>query len=233
MYKNLSRQSHCQWRGQTWYPHKPDGVMALPRLALLLLLLCAAQQLLLTAGAAARDRGRGKGRGGRRRGKEAATRGKFVNREKAECTWAVSGEGAAAEAAAGSRLLRVQCRQGEADFWCEFSGLPSACAKYRSDAGSYWKQIARALKKQRGLCAAKAALLKTKVCRAGPRAAHLGLSRSSLLPGLGLGRYIISVSAGYGPVEKSDAGHHTVVTKVDIVDCYHVRMQNTAIVLET
>lgn len=110
-----------------------------------------------------------------RRGKGSAPKqGSFSSKDKAQCKWALRGEEEA------DRNLRVECKKGPNDYWCEFTGKPSACAKYLRDAKTYWKQITRALKKQKAVCSEPSAVLKSSLCRS-TRAANLKMTASNLL----------------------------------------------------
>ncbi|NXG90362.1 FGFP1 protein, partial [Stercorarius parasiticus] len=108
---------------------------------------------------------------------KASPKGKFKTKENAECTWAVTDMNAA--------TLHVECKHGDSKFWCEFSGDPSTCPQYAANQKSYWKQVSRSLKKQKEICQDPKSVLKSKVCRKGPRNAHFKLTRSSLLTSVG------------------------------------------------
>ncbi|NXS58176.1 FGFP1 protein, partial [Brachypteracias leptosomus] len=125
-------------------------------------------------------------KGRKSKGGKSSPKGKFKTKENAECTWAVTDMNAA--------TVHVECKHGDSEFWCEFSGDPSTCAQYRANQKSYWKQVSRSLKKQKEICQDPKSVLKSKVCRKGPRSAHLRLTYSSLL-----------ISAGPA---KTDAIHH-------------------------
>ncbi|NXU58586.1 FGFP1 protein, partial [Turnix velox] len=104
---------------------------------------------------------------------KASPKGKFKTEESAECTWAVTDMNAA--------IVHVECRHGDSQFSCEFSGEPSTCPQYAANQKSYWKQVSRSLKKQKQICQDPKSIIKSKVCRKGPRTAHLKLTHSSLL----------------------------------------------------
>ncbi|KAM9295271.1 fibroblast growth factor-binding protein 1 [Morus bassanus] len=116
-------------------------------------------------------------KGQKLKGGKASPKGKFKTKENAECTWAVNDMNAA--------TVRVECKRGDSKFWCEFSGDPSTCPQYAANQKSYWKQISRSLKKQKQICQDPKSVLKSKVCRKGPRGAHLKLTHSSLLTSVG------------------------------------------------
>ncbi|XP_009580797.1 PREDICTED: fibroblast growth factor-binding protein 1 [Fulmarus glacialis] len=116
-------------------------------------------------------------RGRKTKGGRASPKGKFKTKENAECTWVVTDMNAT--------TVHVECKHGDSEFWCEFSGDPSTCPQYASNQKSYWKQVSRSLKKQKQICQDPKSVLKSKVCRKGPRSAHLKLTRSSLLTSVG------------------------------------------------
>ncbi|KAM5193751.1 fibroblast growth factor-binding protein 1 [Mantella aurantiaca] len=99
------------------------------------------------------------------KGGKGSLQGKFVSKEKADCVWAVSGTETVA--------LYVECTKGDARISCTFGGNPSACPKYATNGQSYWKQITRALRKQKNICQDQKAVLKSKECKKGPTEAHL------------------------------------------------------------
>ncbi|NWS70120.1 FGFP1 protein, partial [Crotophaga sulcirostris] len=112
-------------------------------------------------------------KGRKLKGGKASPKGKFKTKENVECTWAVTDMNAA--------TLHIECKHGDSKFWCEFSGDPSTCSHYATNQKSYWKQVSRSLKKQKNICQDPKSVLKSKVCRKGPRSAHLRLTHSSLL----------------------------------------------------
>uniref|UniRef100_A0A8C3QW01 Fibroblast growth factor binding protein 1 n=1 Tax=Cyanoderma ruficeps TaxID=181631 RepID=A0A8C3QW01_9PASS len=111
------------------------------------------------------------------KGGKSSPKGKFETKENAECTWSVMDK--------NSVTLHVQCKNGDSEFWCEFSGDPSSCAQYAVNQKSYWKQVSRSLKKQKQICQDPKSVLKSKLCRKGPQSAHLRLTQSSLLTAVG------------------------------------------------
>ncbi|KAM9329698.1 fibroblast growth factor-binding protein 1 [Gastrophryne carolinensis] len=98
------------------------------------------------------------------KGGKGSLQGKFVSKEKADCAWSVSGMGTLA--------LNVNCTTGDSRFFCTFKGNPTACPKYAKNEKSYWKQISRALRKQKNICQDQNAVLKSKECKKGPPEAH-------------------------------------------------------------
>ncbi|KFQ22259.1 Fibroblast growth factor-binding protein 1, partial [Merops nubicus] len=119
-------------------------------------------------------------KGRKPKGGKSSLKGKFKTKEDAECTWAVTDTNAA--------TVHIECKHGDSEFWCDFSGDPSTCAQYAANQRSYWKQVSRSLKKQKQICQDPRSVLKSKVCRKGPRSAHLTLTRSSLLTSVGSGK---------------------------------------------
>ncbi|XP_040028715.2 fibroblast growth factor-binding protein 1 isoform X1 [Gasterosteus aculeatus] len=89
-------------------------------------------------------------------------KGKMVVKDKSECTWAATGE--------DTFVLGVSCRKRGRSFGCEYVARPAACPQYASNVDLYWKQIARALRKQRSACGA--ARVTAGVCRRAPADAH-------------------------------------------------------------
>ncbi|OCT99369.1 fibroblast growth factor-binding protein 1 [Xenopus laevis] len=111
------------------------------------------------------DVGSPQGKGGRSKGGKGSLQGKFVSKENTSCTWAVT--------EAQSVTLKIDCKKEGSSFSCTFGGNPSSCPKYSGNEKSYWKQIARALKKQKKICQDPKAVLKSKECKKGPQEAHL------------------------------------------------------------
>nr|DBA29299.1 TPA: hypothetical protein GDO54_009537 [Pyxicephalus adspersus] len=109
------------------------------------------------------DKEEGKGKGSK--GGKGSLQGKFVSKEKADCVWSVSGTETVA--------LKIDCTKGNTKISCTFGGNPSACQKYAENEKSYWKQITRALRKQKNICQDQKAVLKSKECKKGPPEAHL------------------------------------------------------------
>ncbi|XP_053314282.1 fibroblast growth factor-binding protein 1 [Spea bombifrons] len=107
------------------------------------------------------------------KGQKGSLQGKFVSKEKADCIWSVTGT--------ETVHLNVQCTKGESTFSCTFAGNPSSCPKYAENQKSYWKQIARALRKQKNICQDPKAVLKSKDCKKGPQEAHMRYIISSMI----------------------------------------------------
>ncbi|NXR07400.1 FGFP1 protein, partial [Semnornis frantzii] len=116
-------------------------------------------------------------KGRKSKGGKSSPKGKFKNKENAECTWAVTNTNTA--------TVHVECKHHDSEFWCDFSGDPSTCAHYAGNQKSFWKQVLRSLKKQKQICRDPKSVLKSKVCKKGPASAHLKLTRSSLLTAAG------------------------------------------------
>uniref|UniRef100_A0A8C5LLA1 Fibroblast growth factor binding protein 1 n=1 Tax=Leptobrachium leishanense TaxID=445787 RepID=A0A8C5LLA1_9ANUR len=104
-------------------------------------------------------------KGSRPKGGNSSLQGKFVSKDKAECVWSVTGT--------ETVTLNVQCSKGETQLSCSFGGSPSTCPQYRENQKNYWKQITRALRKQKNICMDTKAVLKSKECKKGLKEAHL------------------------------------------------------------
>lgn len=124
-----------------------------------------------------KESNQGNEKGQKSKGGKSSPKGKFETKENAECTWSVTDTNAV--------TVHVQCKNGDSEFWCEFSGDPSSCAQYAANQKSYWKQVSRSLKKQKQICQDPKSVLKSKLCRKGPQSAHLRLTHSSLLTAVG------------------------------------------------
>ncbi|XP_033891533.1 fibroblast growth factor-binding protein 1-like [Acipenser ruthenus] len=105
------------------------------------------------------------------RGQKSSMQGKFTTKDKAQCTWAVA-EG-------DTFSLRMNCNKGEESYSCEYVGRPSACTQYASNSKSYWKQISRALKKQKNPCQHEASVVKAGMCKNAPKDSHFKLNTLS------------------------------------------------------
>nr|XP_023655187.1 fibroblast growth factor-binding protein 1 [Paramormyrops kingsleyae] len=111
---------------------------------------------------------RGSDKGQKTRGGKEAFKGKFSTKDKKQCTWAANGE--------DKFTLGVTCKKGEESFNCEYTATPARCPQYASNVKMYWKQIARALKKQKTLCQDANAIIKTGVCKKAAKDAHFRLN---------------------------------------------------------
>ncbi|XP_066489091.1 fibroblast growth factor-binding protein 1 [Tiliqua scincoides] len=107
------------------------------------------------------------GKGQKTRGQKTSLKGKFISKEKSECTWALS--------EAETATLKIDCKKGESSFSCEFTGNPSTCPQYAGNQKTFWKQITKSLKKQKNICEDPQGMLKSKICKKGPSSAHLKL----------------------------------------------------------
>ncbi|KAM3866836.1 fibroblast growth factor-binding protein 1 [Diretmus argenteus] len=158
----------------------------LTNLTILLVLASISHQLMASSlqqgpGRKGRAVGRGRDRGSRglkegRQSKSAAPmpiKGKLTTKDKSQCTWVAVGEDLV--------TLGVTCKKGGRSFSCEYVAKPSVCPQFVSNAQLYWKQIARALKKQKTLCQDKTALLKVGMCRKAPRDAHFRLNGAQMI----------------------------------------------------
>lgn len=150
----------------------------LTNLTVLLLLGCISHQLaLISCQKSPGRRGRGSERG-QHRDKPAlkaarqakspqSLKGKTATKDGSECRWAATGQDVV--------VLVVTCKKGGTNFSCEYEARPSACPQYASDARLYWKQVARALKKQKNLCRDRRAMIRAGMCRRASRDAHFTL----------------------------------------------------------
>ncbi|XP_028271425.1 fibroblast growth factor-binding protein 1 [Parambassis ranga] len=152
----------------------------LTNITILLVLACISHQLMLGScqrghGRRGRgvDRGQHKDRPGLKVSRQPKSvpaqpiKGKLVTKDKSECTWAATGE--------KLFILGVTCKKGNRNLSCEYVATPSACPQYASNVKLYWKQIARALKKQKRLCQDSNALVRAGMCRRAARDAHFRL----------------------------------------------------------
>ncbi|XP_069027310.1 fibroblast growth factor-binding protein 1-like [Embiotoca jacksoni] len=152
----------------------------LTNVAILLVLACISHQLM--SGACQRshgrrgrgaDRGQHKDRSGLKTGRQAKSvsaqpiKGKLVAKDKFECTWAATGE--------DLFVLGVTCKKGGKSFSCEYVARPSVCPRYASNVKLYWKQISRALKKQKNLCQDGSSPVRAGMCRGAAGDAHFRL----------------------------------------------------------
>ncbi|XP_034546452.1 fibroblast growth factor-binding protein 1 [Notolabrus celidotus] len=152
----------------------------LTNVAILLVLACFSHQLMLSScqkshGRRGRgvERGQNKERTGLKVSRQPKSvsaqpiKGKVVTKDKSECTWAATGEDII--------TLGVSCKKGGKSFSCEYISKPSLCPEYASNVKLYWKQITRALKKQKNLCKDSSALVRAGMCRRADRGAHFRL----------------------------------------------------------
>ncbi|XP_020773271.1 fibroblast growth factor-binding protein 1 [Boleophthalmus pectinirostris] len=97
-------------------------------------------------------------------------RGKTVTKDKAECTWAATGDDVF--------TLGVTCKKAGKRISCDYVARPNLCAQFAGNPKLYWRQIARSLKKQKDLCQDSNALVKAGMCRKAPRDAHFRLGKA-------------------------------------------------------
>nr|XP_046262715.1 fibroblast growth factor-binding protein 1 [Scatophagus argus] len=162
----------------------------LTNVTIVLVLACISNQLMLSScqkshGRRGRgvDRGQHKDRPGLKVGRHTKSvsaqliKGKMGTKDKAECTWAATGE--------DLFILGVTCKKGDRRFSCEYIARPAVCPQYASNVKLYWKQMARALRKQKNLCQDTSALVRVGMCRRAAREAHFRLrnaQRKTYLP---------------------------------------------------
>ncbi|XP_030000562.1 fibroblast growth factor-binding protein 1 [Sphaeramia orbicularis] len=155
----------------------------LTNVTILLVLACISHQLILGScqkshGRKGRrvDRGYDRDRSGLKGGRQPKSvsvqpiKGKLTTKDKSECTWAATGD--------DLFILGVICNKGDRSFSCEYVARPSVCPQYVSNVKLYWKQISRALKKQRTLCQDSSALVKAGMCRKAAIDAHFKLHKA-------------------------------------------------------
>ncbi|KAM3613366.1 uncharacterized protein V6R79_024843 [Siganus canaliculatus] len=161
----------------------------LTNITIILVLACVSHQLML--GSCQKSHGR-RGRGAERQHKDKTGpkvgrhhksvsvqpfRGRIVTKDKSECTWSASGEDPV--------LLRVTCKKADTRFSCDYVARPAVCPQYNSNAKLFWKQISRALKKQRSLCQDGGASVRAGMCRRAASDAHFKLhntQKKNVLP---------------------------------------------------
>lgn len=163
----------------------------LTNVTILLVLACISHQLVLGSSQKSHgrrgrggDRGQHKDKPGLKVGRQPKSvsaaqpiKGKMVTKDKSECTWEATGD--------ELFTLGVTCKKGDRSFSCEYVARPSVCPQYASNVKLYWRQIARALKKQKSLCQESSGLVKAGVCRRAATDAHFrlpGAQRKTALP---------------------------------------------------
>ncbi|XP_072476408.1 fibroblast growth factor-binding protein 1 [Notamacropus eugenii] len=111
-------------------------------------------------------------RGQKAKGGKNLPRGRFSIQENVSCTWAVAEKEGV--------TLKVQCKGQETQFECTYTGNPSSCPLFAGNEKAYWKQIGRALRKQKNLCADPKSVLKSRVCKKGAKETHLKMVDSTI-----------------------------------------------------
>lgn len=152
---------------------------------ILLVLACISHQLMLSScqksqgkrGRVDRGQDRSKGMKVSRQSKSVTPqpiKGKMVTKDKSDCTWAAIGE--------DLFTLSVTCKKGDRSFSCEYVARPAVCPEYVSNVRLYWKQIARALKKQKNLCQDSKAMIRAGMCRRAASDANFRLHNAARIP---------------------------------------------------
>ncbi|XP_072546642.1 fibroblast growth factor-binding protein 3 [Salminus brasiliensis] len=111
-------------------------------------------------------------------GRPALSSGELSTKEGHRCTWE------AQEGRNNNIQLQVSCTDpGEKEggegskhsYGCQFSGKPQECPAFVAKPVQYWKQVVGKLKKRSNACEGEK-VLKTRVCKKGPAAAHMKLA---------------------------------------------------------
>lgn len=104
---------------------------------------------------------------------KALFKGRIGNKDGMQCTWAATESSVEHD---GGFVLSITCKNGtEKGLQCQYTAKPRLCPEYTSGVDAFWKQIGRSLKKQKKLCHDSKSLLKARMCRKAPRAAHFAL----------------------------------------------------------
>lgn len=148
--------------------------MRVKDVALVLIFACVAQHFLQVNCVKDKQRRGQKTKTGPKATGDKVFRGRFLAKDKAQCTWVATGDG-------DKFLLGVTCANEGPSFECKYVAKPTSCPQYSSNSEAYWKQITRSLRKQKGLCRDSKARVKALMCRSAPEEAHfrLMLTRSS------------------------------------------------------
>lgn len=156
-----------------------DFMALLTNITILLVLACVSHQMIVGVshrghGRRGRgDRGQHKERSGQKSGRRPKTAsafqtmGKWVTKDRSECTWTAAHEDLV--------TLNITCKNAERSFGCEYTARPSVCPQYSSSKELFWVQILRALKKQKNLCRDDGGSLRAGVCKRAGREAHFRL----------------------------------------------------------
>ncbi|CAL1612932.1 unnamed protein product [Knipowitschia caucasica] len=102
-------------------------------------------------------------------------KGKTLTKDKAHCTWAVTGDQRAF-------TMGVTCSKAGKRTSCDYMARPSLCPEFALNPKLYWKQIARSLRKQKSICQDRSALVRAGMCRRAPREAHFKMGGSDRRP---------------------------------------------------
>ncbi|XP_076879078.1 LOW QUALITY PROTEIN: fibroblast growth factor-binding protein 1 [Brachyhypopomus gauderio] len=164
-------------------------MMRVKDIALILIFVCIAQQFLQVDSRASNAK-RGENKKGKRKEKQATTpkstppvrdryesgwkgksgafKGRFSTTDKVRCTWVAAG--------GDTSVLVIHCKKGANNFHCENTAKPRSCPEYASSSKTYWRQIARSLKRMKQPCRDSKELVEANVCRNGPEDAHFKLN---------------------------------------------------------
>ncbi|XP_066575915.1 fibroblast growth factor-binding protein 1 [Amia ocellicauda] len=154
-------------------------MIVLQKLTVALVLVCVAQMVLVANGEKDKEGKKKKKEGDKtlpdtkqRHHKSQADKslkGKFASKDKkTQCSWAAS--------AGDTTSLRVSCQKEEATLSCEYTAKPAACPESVANPKAFWKQIAKALRKEKQLCKDGTGLIKAGMCKKAPKEAHFRLS---------------------------------------------------------
>ncbi|XP_066505997.1 fibroblast growth factor-binding protein 1 [Hoplias malabaricus] len=100
-----------------------------------------------------------------------ASKGRFTNEEKMQCSWEAIGD--------QTLILSIRCSKENQSIHCEYTANPGLCPQFQSSAAKFWKQISRSLKKQKKLCQDPKALIKASVCKNTGKESHFSLKTSA------------------------------------------------------
>ncbi|KAF3694187.1 Fibroblast growth factor-binding protein 1 [Channa argus] len=151
-------------------------------ISILLILACISHKLMLGSCQRGRgmERGQHKDKPGQKVGRQQKSvsaqpiKEKLVIKDKSDCIWAATGEDLI--------ILHVTCKKGGRSFSCDYVAKPAVCPQYASNVKLYWKQIARALKRQKNLCQDSSKPVRAGMCRGAARDAHFRLRKSQRKP---------------------------------------------------
>lgn len=101
-------------------------------------------------------------------GNDNVFKGKFSTKDKTQCTWKAEGT--------DTYVMTVTCNKGKETRECTYTARPDTCPGYTGNTKGYWKQIGRAIKKQKKLCQDPSALIRTGMCKRAPEDAHFKLT---------------------------------------------------------